>query len=115
MLESTIRLASAREEKNELGSNRSNWGDLWRAYDVLDKAERSRFELLIVQFLKAMESAWALQDLGVLTKEQWYGYEVSIRLVVGSPGGRVVLDKYKDAFSQNFYDMVHDVITGSAG
>ena len=83
-----------------------------RDYEILSQADRSRFDMLILQFLKAIETAWAQQDLGVLNDDQWYGYEASIRQVVGSPGGMIVLDKRTDAFSPNFIEMVQQVLAG---
>jgi len=81
-----------------------------RDYEALEERERRRFNMLIFQFLKSIESAWAQKDLGVLNTDQWYGYEVSIRDIVGSSGGLIVLEKVKRSFSQNFNTMIDEVL-----
>ena len=62
--------------------------------------------MLILQFLKIIETAWVQQNLGVRNEGQWYGFEVSIRQVVGSDGGMLVLEKLR----VNFNSMVDDVL-----
>ena len=81
-----------------------------RDYEALEQGEKKRFEMLILQFLKVVEAAWAQQHLGVLNEDQWYGFEVSVRQVVGSDGGMLVREKLRGNFSENFNNMVDDVI-----
>ena len=79
-------------------------------YESLDQPERRRFNMLLLQLLRSIETAWAQQGLGVLNDDQWHGYEFSILKVIGSPGGRVAFEKIKGNFTERFVTMVQDVL-----
>ncbi|MFT4861825.1 MAG: hypothetical protein ACI95C_001036 [Pseudohongiellaceae bacterium] len=85
-----------------------------RDYNSLDLSDRSRFDLLIAQLLRAMESAWTQEKHGGLDQNQWYGYKMTTRHVVGSPGGLAVFNKMKNtAFSPEFSAAIHEIISNT--
>ena len=81
-----------------------------RDYEALEQSERRRFNLLIFQYLKSVETSWAQKHLGVLNENQWYGYEVSIREILGSSGGSLVPEKMRHNFSPDFNIMLNKVL-----
>lgn len=85
-----------------------------RDYNSLDLSERSRFDLLIAQLLRAVESAWTQEKHGALDKNQWYGYKMTTRHVIGSPGGRAAFNKLENtSFSPEFSAAIHEIISST--
>ena len=85
-----------------------------RDYKSLELSERSRFDLLIAQLLRAVEGAWTQAKHGALDKNQWHGYKMTTRYVVGSPGGRAAFSKLENtAFSPEFSTAVQEIISST--
>ena len=84
-----------------------------RDYNGLEQSDKNRFDLLILQFLRAMESAWIQEKLGVLNEDQWYGYRMSIARIIGSPGGKAVFNKMKIDFGPAFSAAVEKIISST--
>jgi len=84
-----------------------------RDYSSLEQSDQSRFDLLIVQFLRSIEAAWTQDELGVLDKNQWYGYKMTTRHIIGSHGGSVAFDKMRTSFSPAFCTAVEEIISST--
>jgi hypothetical protein len=84
-----------------------------RDYSSLEQSDQSRFDLLIVQFLRSIEAAWTQDELGVLDKNQWYGYKMTTRHIIGSRGGSVAFDKMRTSFSPAFCTAVEEIISST--
>ena len=82
-----------------------------REYDTLDVMDKRRFALMITQFLRAIEGTWTQNDLGFVNEDQWYGYEVSIREIVGSPGGLAAYSRIKQVFSPKFRSAIEQILS----
>ena len=73
-----------------------------RDYAGLEISERNRFDLLIMQFLRAIEGAWTHEKLGFLDQDQWYGYRITTQRIIGSPGGNIAFNKQRMVFSLEY-------------
>lgn len=80
-------------------------------FESLQRLERARFRLLITDLLRSVEGAWRQYELGAITEDQWYGYAMSIREIIGSPGGRVAYMKIKDIFNPGFCGAIEQIIS----
>jgi hypothetical protein len=84
-----------------------------RDYDSLERSDQGRFILLIAQFLRSIEGAWTHEQFGVLNKDQWYGYKMTIRRIVGSSGGRTAFELVRSEFSPAFCSAVVEIISNN--
>lgn len=82
-----------------------------RDYGALELSDRNRFDLLIMQYLRAIESAWTHEKLGFLDPAQWYGYRVTTQRIIGSPGGSIAFNKQRMVFSPEFGAAVDRMIS----
>ncbi|MFT7244264.1 MAG: hypothetical protein ACI82A_001614 [Candidatus Azotimanducaceae bacterium] len=81
-----------------------------RNYESLELSDRNRFDLLIMQLLRAIEGAWINQELGFLDQRVWYGYKITTQRVVGTPGGTIAFNKQRMGFSPEFSAAIDDMI-----
>jgi hypothetical protein len=84
-----------------------------RDYESLELPDRNRFDLLIMQFLRAIEGAWTHEKLGFLDQDQWYGYRVTTQRIVGSSGGKIAFNKQRMVFSPAYGAAIDLMISGT--
>ena len=56
----------------------------------------------IVQFLRGTETGWLQLKWGVVDEDYWAGYCETIRMIVGSEGGRHAFATHRSVFSESF-------------
>jgi hypothetical protein len=74
------------------------------------REEQFRFNLLVVQFLRGVESGWLQVELGLVDPEYWAGFRESIRVIVGSEAGRRAFDGNRTFFAPRFAAEVDQII-----
>lgn len=79
---------------------------------TLSREERGRFDLLVVSYLRSIETGWYQRRWGLVDAEFWEGYANTTRLIVGSPGGRAALARNRDFFAPGFAEEI-DTLLGS--
>jgi hypothetical protein len=82
-----------------------------RDYEGLELSDRNRFDLLIMQFLRAIEGAWTNEKLGFLDQSLWHGYKITTQRVVGSTGGSIAFNKQRMVFSPEFGAAIDDMVS----
>ncbi len=84
-------------------------------YDSLDRNERIRFQLLVMRFLRGIESAWLQVEWGLVDDEYWAGFKASMRLIVGSHGGRKALERNRSQLNPNFAAVIDELLAEATG
>ena len=79
-------------------------------YESLSREEKGRFSLLMIQFLRRMETIWTHRQLGAIEAGYWSGMEVSIRKIVGTIGGTRSFNKYSDTLNPEFARLVKMIL-----
>ena len=77
---------------------------------ALSREERGRFELLIVQLLRSVESGWFQRNWGLMDSDYWDGFMRSVIVVVGSEGGSRAFARNRDVFARGFAEAVEEAI-----
>jgi hypothetical protein len=80
--------------------------------DSLDRDERWRFNLLVLQFLRGVETGWIQVQWGIVEREFWEGFCKSVRVIVGSPAGRRAFESNRDLLTPRFAAEVQAIIDG---
>jgi hypothetical protein len=78
--------------------------------EALSREERGRFDLLVVQLLRSVESGWFQQKWGLVDSDYWDGFMRSVNVVVGSEGGRCAFARNRDVFAPKFAEAVDTAI-----
>jgi hypothetical protein len=91
--------------------------DLYRIYrtgllepETLSQEERGRFEMLVVQLLRSVESGWFQKSWGLMNSTYWDGFMRSVVVVVGSEAGRRAFARNRDVFAQGFAEAIEAAI-----
>ncbi len=79
-------------------------------YDSLDRNERIRFQMLVMRFLRGVEGAWLQVEWGLVEDEYWEGFKGSLRLIVGSPGGRKALERNRSQLTPSFAVAIDEIL-----
>ncbi len=79
-------------------------------YEPLQQPDRGRFDVLILQFLRSVESTWIQLRLGVVEVDQWHGLRNATRFIVGSPGGRAAYARNRQFLSPEFVAAVDAIL-----
>lgn len=74
--------------------------------EALSPEERGRFEMLIVQLLRSVESGWFQRSWGLMDSDYWHGFMQSVVVVVGTEGGRRAFSRNRHVFARGFADAV---------
>jgi len=88
--------------------------DLYRRgltdYGSLSQPEKGRYSMLLLQFLRATESAWLQQRMGAMDSGYWSGMEATIEFIIGSAGGTRCLEKHRRFLSPEFASAVDGIL-----
>lgn len=80
------------------------------AYESLSREEKGRFGLLILQFLRRVETVWSHRRLGVIDLSYWSSLEVAIVRVIGTVGGRRGFRKHVDTLTPEFSTLIERIL-----
>ena len=80
------------------------------AYESLSREEKGRFGLLILQFLRRVETVWSHRRLGVIDLSYWSSLEVAIVRVIGTGGGRRGFRKHVDTLTPEFSTLIERIL-----
>jgi hypothetical protein len=83
------------------------------APDSLSKEEFGRFQVLILQFLRGVESGWLQVRWRLIDNDYWVGFERSLAFIIGSPGGRRAYERNKGFLSDEFAGEVDRILDQS--
>jgi hypothetical protein len=88
--------------------------DLYRRglseYESLSREEKGRFALLIMQFLRSVETVWIHKKMGAIDPSYWMTIELSIKAVIGSVGGTRAFDRQRDVISPEFASLIDEIL-----
>lgn len=91
-----------------------NLYDLYRRglvdYESLSIEEKGRFALLILQFLRGVETVWSHRRLGVIDTSYWSSLEVAVVRVIGTDGGRRGFRKHVDTLTPEFSTLIESIL-----
>jgi hypothetical protein len=80
------------------------------APDTLNREERARFQLLVLQFLRGTETGWMQAGWGIVDSDYWSGFRETIRLVVGSEAGRRAFESNRAILAKRFAAEIDEII-----
>ena len=80
------------------------------APETLSREDRGRFDMLIVQLLRTVESGWLQRNWGVMDSDYWDGFIRSVIVVVGSEGGKRAFAINRDVFAPEFAKAIEAAI-----
>jgi hypothetical protein len=78
--------------------------------ETLSQEERGRFDMLVVQLLRSVESGWFQKNWGLMDSAYWDGFMRSVTVVVGSEAGRRAFAKNREVFAQEFAEAIEAAI-----
>lgn len=78
--------------------------------EILSREDRGRFDMLIVQLLRSVESGWFQRGWGLMDLDYWDGFMRSVIVIVGSEGGRRAFERNRDMFAEGFAEAVDAAI-----
>ena len=79
----------------------------------LSREEFGRFQVLILQFLRGIESGWLQVRWKLVDADYWVGFERSLGYIIGSPGGRRAYEQNRGFLSDAFADEVDRIVAES--
>ena len=79
-------------------------------YEPLSPLEKGRFQLLVLQFLRASESTWIQRRLGAVESDLWSGYREVVKFIIGSQGGLHAFKKNREFLSPKFAEAVDEIL-----
>jgi len=80
-----------------------------RSYPELKDTEQERFRMLLVQYFRAVEGAWTQRELGMMSDEQWHGYQATTNFILGSEGGQSAFKPLRRLFAERFLVALQDI------
>ena len=91
--------------------------DLYRRglseYESLSREEKSRFAMLIMQFLRSTETIWLHRQMDTIDTDYWFSVESSIARIVGSFGGIRAFERNRELLSADFVGRVETILSRS--
>ena len=88
--------------------------DLYRRgltdYESLDRDEKGRFAMLIVQFMRSLEIIWFHRQMDAIESGYWLSLEVTVVRVIGTTGGTRIFERFRDSLSPDFAEVLHDIL-----
>ena len=79
-------------------------------FHLLTPLEQYRFDLAITVWLEAIEQAFLDHAQGNYPEDLIHVHRIRVPAVIGTPGGRVWWSRRKAWYSQNFRDVVADLL-----
>ena len=79
-------------------------------FESLSPLEKGRFQMLILQFLRELESTWIQRRLGAVESDLWSGYGKSCKFLIGSQGGLHAFKKNRQFLSPQFAEAVDEIL-----
>ena len=81
-------------------------------FEKLSPEHRGRFEMLIVQLLRSVESGWFQAKWNLVDQAYWNGYLQSVKLIVGSQGGQIAFERNRHLLVPEFAETIDKMING---
>ena len=82
-------------------------------YESLSREDKSRFAMLIMQFLRSTETIWLHRQMDTIDSGYWSSVEASIARIVGSAGGTRSFERNRDMLSTSFACRIEDILNRS--
>lgn len=80
--------------------------------ETLTRAQRGRFELLVMQLLRGTESGWLQVEWGLVDMDYWEGYRETIKFIVGSEAGKRAFDRNRRLLASSFAAEIDKIVGG---
>jgi hypothetical protein len=91
------------------------YGRVLRGETDFNYDERLRFNLLVVQLLRAFETGWLHAEKGLVDREYWAGFRATMGVIVGTPAGRQAFASNRHVFNPRFAAEVESLIVEQQG
>ena len=89
------------------------WNQGFDDYDSLDSDARSRFNTILLTYMRRLENAFYQQSRGFLDPDHWQTTERMFARAMSSPGAARWWSGFKSGFSDRFVDFVESHISGN--
>jgi len=93
--------------------------DLYRRglteYESLSREDKSRFAMLIMQFLRSTETIWLHRQMDTIDSGYWSSVERTIARIVGSAGGARSFERNREMLSTSFACRIEDILNRNKG